>query len=118
MDVYGDDPCTIFKPKSNEDEPLPPKQARLIAQMHKAITMIQFKLEAKIIDRRPEFEMSDRKQLEYIDFTKGVIILNGKEYHLKDRDFQTIDQNDPYKLTQDAEDDRKKLTQCFKTRSR
>ena len=118
MDVYGDDPCTIFKPKSNEDEPLPPKQARLIAQMHKAITMMQFKLEAKIIDRRPEFEMSDRKQLEYIDFTKGVIILNGKEYHLKDRDFQTIDQNDPYKLTPDEEDVIKKLTHSFKTSSR
>ena len=118
MDVYGDDPCTIFRPKSTEDEPLPPKQAKLIAQMHKAITMIQFKLEAQIIDRRKEFGMSDRKHLHLINLEKGTVTIDGKDYPLKDKDFQTLDPKDPYKLTPDEEDVIKKLTHSFKTSSR
>lgn len=113
MDMYGDDPCTIFRPKHNDDEPLNPKQLKLIAQMHKAITIIQFKLEAQIIDRNPDFEMQDRKLLHLIDYEKGTIRLGGKDYQLKDDDFQSIDPKDPYKLTPEEEDVINKLTHSF-----
>ncbi len=64
MDTYADDPCTIFMPKMNfADAHYNEKTLRLITQMHKAITIIQFKLEAEIIDRRPEFGMANRKLL-------------------------------------------------------
>ena len=56
------------------------KTLRLITQMHKAITIIQFKLEANIINRRPEFGMGNRKLLEKIDFERGVFVYEGKEY--------------------------------------
>ncbi|MDR1003657.1 MAG: fructose-1,6-bisphosphatase, partial [Prevotellaceae bacterium] len=70
-----------------------------ITQMHKAITVIQFKLEAAIIDRRPDFGMADRKLLHRIDFRKGVFVCDGKEYALLDTFLPTVDPADPYRLT-------------------
>jgi Uncharacterized protein conserved in bacteria len=118
MDVYGKDPCTIFKPKSNEDEPLSQNQIKLIAQMHKAITIIQFKLEAQIINRHKEFNMDDRNLLHLINYEKGTITLNGKEYNLKDSEFPTINPKSPYTLTPDEEDVIEKLTNSFLNSSR
>ena len=54
------------------------KTLRLITQMHKAITIIQFKLEAEIINRRPEFDMDNRKLLHKIDFERGVFVYEAK----------------------------------------
>ena len=113
MDVYGDDPCTIFRPKGVDAEGLNPKHARLVAQMHKAITMIQFKLEYQIIKRRREFEMEDRNLLHLIDKEKGTITINGKEYPLRDRDLQTLDPADPYALTPEEKVVIEKLTHSF-----
>lgn len=115
MDMYGNDPCTIFRPKHNEDEPVNPKQIKLIAQMHKAITIIQFKLEAAIIARRKEFEMEDRRLLHHINFETGTITLNGKEYPLKDRNLQTIHPDRPYELTLEEKELIDKLTHSFST---
>lgn len=115
MDMYGNDPCTIFCPKHNEDEPVNPKQIKLIAQMHKAITIIQFKLEAAIIARRKEFEMEDRRLLHHINFETGTITLNGKEYPLKDRNLQTIHPDRPYELTLEEKELIDKLTHSFST---
>ncbi|MEF9985612.1 MAG: fructose-1,6-bisphosphatase [Bacteroidales bacterium] len=118
MDVYGDDPCTIFRPKHNEYEPVSPKQIKLIAQMHKAIAIIQFKLEAEIIARRKEFGMEDRNMLHRINKEKATIIINGKEYPLKDTDFQTINPDNPYELTPDEREVITKLTHSFKSSPR
>lgn len=104
MENYGDDPCTLFRPKVSEDEPVKQKQIKMISQMHKAISIIQFKLEGKLIDRNPEFEMEDRKLLHLINFQKGTITFNGKEYQLKDKNFPTIDPKKPYDLTEDERD--------------
>lgn len=100
MDVYGDDPCTVFAPRmdfagTQHNE----KTQRLIAQMHKAITIIQLKLEAAIIDRRPEFGMIARKLLDKIDYARGVFCHEGREYPLRDAHFPTINPADPYRLT-------------------
>ncbi|MEG2332564.1 MAG: fructose-bisphosphatase class III, partial [Bacteroides sp.] len=102
MDTYADDPCTIFAPKMNfADATYNEKTLRLIMQMHKAITVIQFKLEADIINRRPEFNMGNRKLLEKIDFERGVFVYEGKEYEMRDTYFPTIDPADPYRLTEE-----------------
>lgn len=104
MDVYKEDACTLFKPKIEDNEAVKSKQIKMIAQMHKAISIIQFKLEAAIIDRNSEFDMEDRKLLHRINFLNGTITLNGKEYALKDTHFPTVDPKNPYKLTDEEQE--------------
>jgi len=105
METYKDDPCTPFLVKSNiSDEQFDEKTLRLFAQMHKAIAIIQFKLEGEIIKRRPEFGMENRLLLNFIDYEKGTILYEGKEYPLTDCHFPTIDPADPYRLTPEERD--------------
>ncbi len=115
MDVYGDDPCTVFLPKIPAAETaLAEKNRLLTARMHKAISVIQFKLEAQLIDRYPQWKMEDRKILENIDQEKGTVVIDGKEYALKDSNFPTVDPADPYKLTEEEAELMKKLVHSFK----
>lgn len=105
METYADDPCTIFAPRLTfSDGNISEKSLRLMSQMHKAITIIQLKLEAAIIDRRPDFGMNNRKLLHLIDFERGIFHYNGQEYPLKDHNFPTIDPQNPYKLTEEEEE--------------
>lgn len=115
MEVYDKDPCREFQPKLlSGDKTYDDKSIELLSQMQKAITVIQFKLEYEIINRRPEFEMEDRNLLHRINFDKGTITLpNGGEYPMKDMNFPTIDPNDPYKLTDDESDLVEKLMHSF-----
>lgn len=113
MDVYGDDNCTQFRPKVDSDEPFTERQKRLIAQMHKAIAIIQFKLEGELIDRRKEFGMKERNLLDKIDFEKGTVKVGGEEYPLRDTDFQTVDPKHPYRLTEEESDLVTKLLNNF-----
>lgn len=101
MDTYGDDPCEEFIPKisSADSARVDEKSIRLAALMHKAITVLQFKEEAAIIKRHAKWKMSDRLMLNYIDYDKGTITLNGKEYPLKSNSFPTIDPKHPNRLT-------------------
>ncbi len=101
LKYYRDDPCESFIPKVKEDDPAANQEVDLVSKMHKAITILQFKLEKEIIDRRPEFELEERLLLDKIDYEKGTIILNGTEYKLNDNNFPTIDHKDPYKLTEE-----------------
>jgi fructose-1,6-bisphosphatase-3 len=71
----------------------------LMARMHKAITMIQFKLEAQIIRRRSEYRLADRLLLDKIDTAQGTIAIDKRIYPLRDKRFQTVDPQDPYALT-------------------
>ena len=114
MDTYADDPCTIFAPKTNfADSTYNEKTLRLITQMHKAITIIQFKLEAIIINRRPEFGMGGRRLLEKIDLERGVFVYEGKEYPLRDTNFPTVDPADPYRLTDEEQELIEKIHYSF-----
>ena len=114
MDIYGDDPCEIFAPKLNfSDSRYNEKTLRLITQMHKAITIIQLKLEAAIIGRRPDLGMQGRKLLHLIDFERGVFQYEGQEYALLDTNFPTIDPADPYRLTDEEHDLMEKLHASF-----
>src|SRR5574344_2803023 len=80
METYANDPCELFYPKVDADSNQSEKTLRLIAPMHKAITIIQFKLEAQTIMRRPEFLMDDRLLLDKINWDKGTVSMCGKEY--------------------------------------
>ena len=115
METYADDPCTLFRPKKNEYEQLPESQLALIAKLHKAIAIIQFKQEKLVIDRNPEFGMDDRNVLHLIDFKKGTIRLGGKDYPLRDTNFPTIDPDDPYKLTPAELEILEGVTRSFET---
>ncbi len=99
IDTYADDPCTIFTPKVEVGGKHNAKTLRLISQMHKAISIIQFKLEADIIARRPEFNMEHRNLLDKIDIDRGVVTIDGKEYEILDTLFPTIDPKNPYQLS-------------------
>ncbi len=114
METYKDDPCIMFQSNTNvSEEQFDEKTLRLFSQMHKAIAIIQFKLEGEIIMRRPEFGMEDRLLLNYIDYDKGTIMYEGKEYPLTDSNFPTIDPADPYKLSPEERDIMDKIHTSF-----
>lgn len=113
MEAYADDECAQFKPINNEGDPYSEKTIKMIAQMHKAISVIQFKLESEIIRRRPDFDMDDRMLFHHIDWDRGVIKLNGKVYELNDTNFPTVDPKDPYRLTAEEEEIVAKIHNSF-----
>lgn len=98
MEVYGNDDCHCFKVESH-DEQNNLNDLELDQKMHKAITVIQFKLEGQLINRRPDFHMESRLLLDKIDFEKSTVIIEGKEYDLNDSYFPTINRNAPYELS-------------------
>lgn len=115
METYTDDPCTRFEPHISEADKRPDKKSlRLIAQMHKAISIIQFKLEAGMRQKHPEWGMQGPGTLEHIDFGRGVYVLDGKEYEMLDTHFPTVSPQDPYRLTKAEEELVRKLHHSFR----
>ncbi|MBR1542098.1 MAG: fructose-1,6-bisphosphatase [Bacteroidaceae bacterium] len=115
MDTYKDDPCERFWPNISEFSGNQPdeKTRRLIAQMHKAITIIQFKMEAEIIHRHPEYQMEDRLLLDKIDFAKGTVRIGEIDYDMLDSYMPTVDPADPYRLTDEERDIMDKIHASF-----
>lgn len=103
-EIYRDDPCTIFEPHILDENKYDPVDIELAAKMHKAIAVIQFKLEGQLIARHPEYRMDDRRLLENIHFERGVIAIGSNEYPLRDRLFPTIDPTDPLALNPEETD--------------
>lgn len=100
---------------SKEDEAhYSEKDKVLAARMHKAITMILFKLEGQKIQRNPWFGMEDRLQLDKINYAAKTISLNGTDYPMEDTDFPTVDPADPYRLTPEEEEVINQLTRSFR----
>ena len=114
MENYGDDPCEEFLPKtSGGSADIDDKTRRLTAQMHKAITVIQFKVEAAIISRHPEWGMQDRLLLNNVDMERGVCVIDGVEYEMKSCSFPTVSPDDPYRLTPEEATLIDRLTHSF-----
>ena len=111
MNTYGDDPCTCFRlkgePEYSEGEML------LDVKMHKAISIIQFKVEGQIIRKNPGFKLNSRNLLHHINFETGMIEIDGKEYQMRDMNFPTIDPKKPYTLTREEEDIMERLQKAF-----
>lgn len=103
IDTYGNDPCTVFQSKDFENNPRMKRSLQLMSRMHKAISIIQFKLEGQTILRHSEYGMNDRLLLDKIDYERGVLCLNGKEYPLTDTNFPTVNPKDPYALSAEEE---------------
>lgn len=112
MTKYEKDTCEAFKLDYREEE-YDLKDALLDEKMHKAISIIQFKLEGQLILRRPEFKMEHRLLLDKMDLEKGTVIVEGKEYPLKTKHFPTLDPKQPYELTSEEADVIERLTQAF-----
>ena len=103
MTVYGDDPCTIWQTKDFENNPRLTRSAQLMAKMHKAISIIQFKLEGQTVLRHPEWKMDDRAILDKLD-----------QFDLLDKNLPTIDPEDPYALSQEESDLMNQLARSFR----
>ncbi|MGF6905528.1 fructose-1,6-bisphosphatase [Fusobacterium sp. PH5-44] len=104
---------TYTKPVINKFYPKEGEKSEFLAKMHKAISVIQFKLEGQIIERNPEYQMEDRNLLKYIDYDKWTVEIDGIKYALNDRDFPTIDRNNPLKLSEREEQVMEKLQRFF-----
>ncbi len=115
METYGDDPCKEFIPKlsSSESIHVDEKSQRLIALMHKAITVIQFKEEAAIYEKHPQWGMQNRELFNFIDYENGTIELDGYTYSLKSNSFPTISPDNPNQLTPEEEQLMAKLHHSF-----
>ena len=114
---YKEDPCKEFLPKLSKDDELKYSEHEIlqIARMHKAIAIIQFKLEKQVIDKNPEFNLQTRALLDKIDFDKKTVVIRGKVHPMKSCDFPTIDRKNPFKLTKDEEKVVNKLRESFVT---
>lgn len=114
LDTYKDVDCDAFKISYTRDYDI--KYMELDKMMHKAMAIIQFKLEGQLIKKYPDFEMQDRLLLDKIDYDKKTVLVDGKEYPMKDTDFPTVDPKDPYTLTEAEADLMERLRHAF-TRS-
>ena len=99
LETYTNDPCTCFIPRNPNAVDISQHDVEFWAKLHKAISIIRFKLEGQIILTHPEFMMENHLMLDKIDYEKGTINFDGKVYELLDKNFPTIDPADPYKLT-------------------
>ena len=112
MTVYGDDPCTIWQTKDFENNPRLTRSAQLMAKMHKAISIIQFKLEGQTVLRHPEWGMDDRATLGKCRLENGYWTFMGQV--LLDQNLPTIDPKDPYRLSQEEQDLMDQLWRSFR----
>ena len=111
LEQYKNVNCDLFGIKYSSDYNM--HDLTLDTMLHKAIAILQFKLEGQLIMRRPEFDMDSRLLLDKIDYEKGTITIDGEEYPLKDTDFPTIDPANPYELTPEENDVMERLRQAF-----
>ena len=109
--TYEDDPCVAFGLKGDPD--LTEREKAMNVMIQKAMAIIQFKVEGRLIDENPSFGLEDRKLLDKIDYERGTVVLDGKEYELTDKVFPTVDPADPYALTPEEENVMRRLEQAF-----
>lgn len=98
-ETYKDDDCELFMPQTLDDNIYDPVDTKLVAKMHKAITVIQLKLEGQLIERHPEWNMEERDIFRMVDFDNGRVTLDGKKYPLLDANFPTVFRDCPLSLT-------------------
>ena len=111
LNTYKDDPCECFQLKGEPEHN--PAEMLMDIKMHKAISIIQFKVEGQIIKKNPGFKLDSRNLLHHIDYERGIIEIDGKEFELLDKNFPTIDPKRPYALTKEEEDIMERLERAF-----
>lgn len=98
-ETYKDDDCALFAPQTLDDNIYDPVDTGLVAKMHKAITVIQLKLEGQLIERHPEWGMAEHSVFAHADFTDNTVEIGGKKYKLLDTNFPTVYPERPLELT-------------------
>lgn len=112
--IYAESDVSNYMPKGNsEGDILFHDDDVLVARMHKAISVIQFKLEGRTILRNPDYGMEGRLLLDKINWEQGTVRIGGKDYPLKDTDFPTVDKEHPYDLTKDEKELMQYLKNAF-----
>lgn len=111
QEVYGEDQCSKFKGKNRSG--LTKKQEMLIRKVHKAISIIQFKLEDQIIKRNPDFRMNNRIMMENIDLENNTICIDGEDFPLNDANFPTLDSDSPCTLSPEEAELMSRLKKSF-----
>lgn len=111
--TYAGDPCERFQPKMSADEIEAEGDYKLMTRMHKAITIIQFKLEEALIDRHPDYDMADRQILRKMAKDHKTVTLDGVEYALNDHNFPTLKGDKPWELTEEEQVVVEKLAYSF-----
>ena len=96
---YGD--AHVFAPRKLPEEPFKPRDTELYSRMHKAISVIMYKLEGQLVHRRKEYGMEDRDMMSRVNWGAGTINIDGTDYPLRDTDFPTVYPNDPTKLSEE-----------------
>lgn len=111
--VYAEDPAEAFKPKRGGE-----RDELLISRMQKAIAVIQFKLEGEMVERHPEWQMADRNVMTQINGATGTVMIDGKEYPLKDHYFPTLDPKNPNQLSEEEQLCMDRLVESFTSSSK
>lgn len=114
METYGDDECKIWQTRDFENNPRLTRSAQLMAKMHKAISIIQFKLEGQTVLRHPEWGMDHRALMDKIDMEAGTVMIDGKVYPMLDTNLPTLDPKHPYRLSQEERDLMDQLSRSFR----
>jgi len=104
LEFYHNDPCRSFTPHSSSAETYSGKTIELMARMHKAIAIIQFKLEGQLVNNHPDLGMADRNLLDRINYSRNTIDLEGAEYSLNDTNFPTVNPKNPCRLTREEQE--------------
>ncbi len=113
LETYANDPCTCFIPHNPNAVKISKHDEEFWAKLHKAISIIRFKLEGQIIMNHPEFLMENHLMLDKIDYNNGTITIDGNTYKLLDTNFPTIDPQNPYELTEAESDLMSSLRSSF-----
>ena len=114
IETYANDPCKQFQPKMADESDFSEKHKNLIARMHKAIAVIQFKIEGQLAAKYPQWKMQDRRLLHTIDYNDGTVLVDGKRYKMNDLNLPTVNPEDPYRLSDEEEELMKKLVHSFR----
>lgn len=113
METYKDDNCLNFFPKVFESNKYDNSDKTNIAKIHKAITIIQFKIEGQLIKKHPEYDLEDRLLLDKINLKKGYVLIDGKKYEINDTNFPTLNKDDIYELTVEEQEVMERITESF-----
>lgn len=111
INTYGNDPCHCFRLKDSNTHD--PSETELNQKMHKAISIIQFKIEGQLSKSNPDFYLNDQNLLHRIHYSHGTLQLDGREYKLLDTNFPTVDPENPYLLTSQEAEIMNRLQRAF-----
>lgn len=98
-ETYGDSDVSLYYPHTYDTNLYDPVDDKLAAQMHKAISVIQLKLESQLIKSHPEWNMESRNVFEMVDFGSNTVTIDGQTYTLLDGFFPTVDSQNPAELS-------------------